>query len=189
MQIVPCAGGSLESLWVSAFEPRRKDGVRVDTNSYVLFLIFGIALVALDAAMIYRSGRAYLDEAYRDPRGSRSMVQLVTVLFALIVLGVLALISTIDVDTGNPVRNVVVKLGVVLLVLAAAHAATMSILAHLRDRLRNDLLTDEMMMNPPSGNGSVPPPATVEPVDEEYPNRHPAVSPPIEEQQNPYPTT
>ncbi|HET9144314.1 hypothetical protein [Actinophytocola sp.] len=169
----------------------------MDTNSYVMFLIIGVVLVGLDAAIVYRSGRAYLDEAYRDPRGARSMVQLVTMLFVLIVLGVLALISTIDIDTGNAVQNVVVKLGVVLLVLAAAHAATISILSHLRDRLRGEHLEDELLTGgaPTPPNGIVPgvtpamPGVTTAPVVDEYPNRHPAVSPPIEEQQNPYPTT
>jgi hypothetical protein len=164
----------------------------VDTNSYVMFLIIGVVLVGLDAAIVYRSGRAYLDEVYRDPRGSRSAVQLVTVLFVLIVLGVLALISTIDIDTGNAVRNVVVKLGVVFLVLAAAHAATISILSHMRDRLRGEQIEDELIQsnnpNMPVNNGTAPTVNTVA-LGEEYPNRHPAVSPPIEEHQNPYPTT
>jgi Tfp pilus assembly major pilin PilA len=162
-----------------------------------MFLIAGVVLVAIDAAIVYRSGRAYLDEVYRDPRGSRSMVQLVTMLFVLIVLGVLALISTIDIDTGNAVQNVVVKLGVVLLVLAAAHAATISILSHLRDRLRGEQLEDELIQG--STNNGVAQNATVNPAPnpvqntapagDEYITRHPAISPPIEEQQNPYPTT
>lgn len=162
----------------------------MNTNSYLTFLLLGVALVAIDAAIVYRSGRAYLDEAYRDPRASRSMVQLVTMLFGLIVLGVLALISTIDIDTGSAVQNVVVKLGIVMLVLAAAHAATMTILSHIRDRLRDDQITDELVdqrSGRSNSNGASRP--TTNPVGEEYPNRHPAVSPPIEEQRNPFSPT
>jgi hypothetical protein len=158
----------------------------VDTNGYVAFLIFGVVLVAVDGVIVYRSGRALLDEAYRDPRGSRSMAQLVTVLFHLVVLGVLALISTIDVNTGSPVQNVVVKLGIVLLVLAVAHAATMSILSRIRDRLRDEQITDELIDHRENGNnGSGDNRAwqgNANPVGEEYLNLHPAVSPPIEEQ-------
>ncbi|MFL6143853.1 MAG: hypothetical protein ACJ72N_18570 [Labedaea sp.] len=174
----------------------------MDTNGYVAFLILGVALVALDAAIVYRSGRAYLDDAYRDPRASRSMVQLVTVLFCLVVLGVLALISTIDIDTGNQVQTVVVKLGVVLLVLAAAHGATMAILSRVRDRLREQQLTDELVDRGPVANpttdpagltGSLPPTGWNAPVTNgtpipNDPARHPAVSPPIEEG-NPYSPT
>ncbi|HEU5473057.1 MAG TPA: hypothetical protein VFV67_20620 [Actinophytocola sp.] len=169
----------------------------MDTSSYVMFLIFGVALVALDAVIVYRSGRSYLNEVYRDPRASRSMVQLVTVLFVLIVLGVLALISTIDIDTGNQVQNVVIKLGVVLLVLGAAHAATMSILSHIRDRMRGEQLLAESMPNQNQNQDLPAAPATtpvnqvnqVNPIGDEYNDRHPAVSPPIEEHQNRYPTT
>lgn len=174
----------------------------VDTNGYVTFLVLGVVLVAIDGAIVYRNGRAYLDEAYRDPRASRSITQLVTVLFHLVVLGVLALISIINVNTGNQVQNVVVKLGVVLLVLAAAHAATLSILSHIRDRLRDEQITDEMLeqhenrvveqRDTRTWPGSVNPSPTVNPtanpVAEEYPNRHPAVSPPIE-QQHQFPAT
>jgi protein-S-isoprenylcysteine O-methyltransferase Ste14 len=166
----------------------------VDTNGYVAFLMLGVALVALDAAIVYRSGRAYLDDAYRDPRASRSMVQLVTVLFCLVVLGLLAIISSIDIDTGNQVQTVVVKLGVVLLVLAAAHGATMTILSRVRDRLREQQLTDELVDRGPVANPTTDPTtpptgwqtsATNGTAIPEDPSRHPAVSPPIEEG-NPY---
>jgi hypothetical protein len=160
---------------------------QVDTNSYVTFLVIGVVLVVVDGMIVYRSGRGYLDEAYRDPRASRSMAQLVTVLFHLAVLGLLALISIINVDTGNPAQNVVVKLGVVLLVLAAAHAVTMTILSHMRDRLREEQITDELVEQRHNNvnNDGHPNPVPVEEY-QEYPEyRHPAVSPPIEEQPRP----
>lgn len=145
----------------------------MDTNSYVTFLIIAVVLVAIDGMIVYRSGRAYLDPVYQDPHGARSMVQLVTVLFHLVVLGMLALISTINIDTGSPVRNVVVKLGIALLVLAAAHAATMMILSHIRDRRRDEKITDELVeqRNRP----------TVAPIGEEGHDRRPTVSPAIDE--------
>lgn len=147
----------------------------MDTNSYVTFLVVGVMLVAIDGMIVYRSGRAYLDQAYRDPRAAKSMVQLVTVLFHLVVLGVLALISTFNVDTGSTVRDLVVKLGVVLLVLAAAHAATMTILGNIRDRRRDEQITDELVEQ---RNNNRP---MVAPVGEEQRDRKPTVSPPIDE--------
>jgi hypothetical protein len=170
----------------------------VDTNGYLTFLVFGVVLVALDAFIVYRSGRAYLDEAYRDPRASRSSAQLVTMLFALVVLGLLAIISTIDITPEEPVQNVVLKLGIVLLLLGLAHAVTMGILSRIRDRLRDEQITDELVEQ---RNGGIRPPQlppeqqpyqqpTVNPVGEEYQTRHPAVSPPIEEHKpNPYSPT
>lgn len=161
----------------------------MDTNGYLAFLVIGVVLVLIDGAIVYRSGRALLGEAYPDPRGSRSMAQLVTVLFHLVVLGVLALISTIDVNTGSQVQNVVVKLGVVLLVLGLAHGATMAILSRVRDRLRDEHVTDELIEH--RDNGTVNATGNddnrawqgnTNPVGEEYLNLHPAVSPPIEEQ-------
>jgi hypothetical protein len=148
-----------------------------------------VALVAIDGVIVYRSGRAMLGEAYRDPRASRSMAQLVTVLFHLVVLGLLAIISIVDVDTGSRVQDVVVKLGVVLLVLGLAHAVTMGILSRIRDRLRDEQITDELVeqRNGQQRSRQQQQP-TVNPIGgEEY--RHPAVSPPIEEQKNPFSPT
>ena len=115
-----------------------------------------------------------------DTNGYLAFLVLGTV---LVVLGLLALISTIDVNTGSQVQNVVVKLGVVLLVIAAAHAATMTILSHVRDRLRDEQMTDEILeQQHNNGSPQSPPTGIPSPVGEEYVDRHPAVSPPIEEQ-------
>jgi hypothetical protein len=149
--------------------------VAVDTNSYVTFLIVGVVLVVIDGQIVYRSGRAILAESYREPAAAKSMVQLVTVLFHLVVLGVLAIISTFNVDTGSPVSDVVVKLGVVLLVLAAAHAATMAILSSIRDRRHEEHITEELVEQ--RSNGGQRP--VVNPVDDG--NRRPTVSPAIDQ--------
>jgi hypothetical protein len=159
--------------------------IQVDFDSYVTFLVVGVVLVAIDGQIVYRSGRALLEDAYPDQRASRSMMQLVTVLFHLVVLGVLALISTIDINTGHPVQDVVVRLGVVLLVLAAAHGATVAIVAHIRDRRRGELLADELVEQRGDG-GAVRP--TIGPVGDDHRTRKPKVSPAIDNQ-GPYPST
>jgi hypothetical protein len=113
-------------------------------QSYAVFLLLGVVLVAIDGQLIYRSGRDYLAKAYGNAESARSMNRLVAVLFHLVVLGLLALISTIDVDTGDPVQDVVFRLGIVLLLLALAHGATMAILGRIRDKQLQQALVDEM---------------------------------------------
>ncbi|SFB64007.1 hypothetical protein SAMN05216266_13919 [Amycolatopsis marina] len=104
----------------------------MDTDSLMTFLVVGVILVAIDGFIIYRSGRRYLGDAYGDEGASSSMNRLVTVLFHLVVLGVLALLSVVDFG-GNSVQAVVAKLGVLLLVLALAHAITIAVLTRIRE--------------------------------------------------------
>ncbi len=132
----------------------------MDASSYVMFLLIGILLVLIDGQILYRGGLGYLQKVY-PADNARSVMQLVTVLFHLVVLGLLALISTLDVATGMPIRDLVVKWGVVLLGLAAAHGLTMAILVGMRSRRREERLEDEMAGEQ---TGTGPRDATVYPV-------------------------
>ncbi len=120
-------------------------GALVDNSSYVLFLILGTAMVIVDGQIIYRSGLRYLANSYGDRGSARSMARLVSVLFHLGVLGVLALISTIDFPADTPLQGVVLRLGVVLVVLAIAHAVTIGVLTRLRDRLDVENVTQSRL--------------------------------------------
>jgi hypothetical protein len=115
----------------------------MNANGYVAFLVLGVVLVLIDGQLIVRSGRGYLRKVY-EPDEARSMVQLVAGLFHLVVLGLLALLSMITVDTGLLLRDVVVKLGVLLLLLAGAHGFTLTILMRIRDRRRHEQISDEI---------------------------------------------
>jgi len=115
----------------------------VDNGSYVAFLIIGIVLVAIDGHLIYRSAVKYLANRYTERGSATSMARMVAVLFHLVVLGVLALISVIDIDAGAQLQTVVVRLGVLLLILALAHGLTITILNRMRDRLDTEELTME----------------------------------------------
>jgi hypothetical protein len=119
----------------------------MDTNSYIAFLVLGVILVAIDGQIIYRSGRKYLEHSYGDSAAGSSMTRLVTVLFHLVVLGVLMLISTVDVGS-NPTEGVILRLGIMLLLLAAAHALTIAILARIKDRQMQERLAEEMAHPP-----------------------------------------
>jgi hypothetical protein len=114
----------------------------MDTNSYIVFLLLGVLLVVIDGQIIYRSGRQYLEHSYSDPAAAVSVTRLITVLFHLAVLGVLLLISTIEVGS-NPAEGVVLRLGIVLLLLAVAHGITITILNRIRDRLQQERMLEE----------------------------------------------
>ncbi|WP_156893458.1 hypothetical protein [Actinokineospora enzanensis] len=115
----------------------------MDDGTYVLFLVLGIALVVVDGQIIYRSGLRYLSDSYGEAQSARSMARLVSVLFHFTVLGVLALISAIGLGGDTPLEAIVRKLGVVLLLLALAHAFTIRMLTRMRDRLDAENLTKQ----------------------------------------------
>lgn len=121
----------------------------MDANSYATFLIIGVLIILVDGQILYRGGLGYLRKVYAN-ESARSVMQLVSVLFHLAVLGALALISLINVSTGMPVRDLVVKLGVVLLILAAAHGITMAIVVNIRDRRREEQLEDGIVGDRPT---------------------------------------
>lgn len=105
----------------------------MDTNAYVAFLVVGIVMVVIDGQIIYQSGKRYLENAKGNPGAEASMTRLIAVLFHLVVLGALALLSTIHFPGGSSLPSVVGRLGVMLLVIAAAHAISISVLARMRE--------------------------------------------------------
>src|SRR2546430_12380963 len=114
----PRSAGVLAKGWHS-----RKESV-VDNSSYALFLILGTALVFADGQVIYRSGLRYLANSYSDRNSARSMARLVSTLFHLAVLGVLALISTIHIAADTPMEAVVLRLRGGLVTLGAGPGIT-----------------------------------------------------------------
>jgi hypothetical protein len=109
----------------------------VDTNSYVAFLLIGTVLVLVDGQIIYRNGRKFLQQS-APTASAESLTRLVSVLFHLAVLGVLALISTIDIPADNETEGVVLRLGVILIVLGIAHWISITALTRIRDRQEFD---------------------------------------------------
>ncbi|OZM74371.1 hypothetical protein CFN78_04375 [Amycolatopsis antarctica] len=155
----------------------------MDTNAYMTFLLVGVLLVAIDGQIIYRSGRRYLENAEGSADSGASMVRLITVLFHLVVLGLLALLSTIDLGGGSSAVAVVGKLGVVLLILAVAHAVALAVLARIRDeQVVGQHIADRR--GPAAGTGQSG--AAVTPVPGQQ-GRDPRLSPPLE--RGTYPAT
>lgn len=113
-------------------------------GSYLVFLVVGVVLVFLDGHLIRRSGETYLEDVYADPDVADSVNRLITVLFHLTVLGVLALISTIEINLGSAIETVVARTGVMLLILALAHGITIWTLGKIRARQREQRLREEL---------------------------------------------
>lgn len=111
--------------------------------SYLLVLMLGTGLTVVVGAVLRHSGRAVLGEVYPESRAD-DLTQLVTVGFHLVALGVLALISTVDVPVEGLVQTVVTKLGVVLLVLGGAYATTLVVLGRLRNARRAARLDEQL---------------------------------------------
>ncbi|HEY0639092.1 MAG TPA: hypothetical protein VGD67_15685 [Pseudonocardiaceae bacterium] len=101
---------------------------------YLVFVTLGIGLTVVVGQLLLRGGRVYLEELLADARLAASVNTLLGVLFHLVVLGVLGVISTIEVPVDGTVQTVITKLGVVLLVLGLAHGVVMLGLARLRTR-------------------------------------------------------
>jgi preprotein translocase subunit SecG len=105
----------------------------VDTNSYLSFLLIGILLAVIDGQIIYRSGARYLEGNRGNPEAASAMTVLATALFHVVVLGALALLSTVRFPGGSSFPAVMGRLGVYLLILALAHAITIAVLAQRRE--------------------------------------------------------
>jgi hypothetical protein len=159
------------------------------TNAYLSFLAIGVALVLIDGQIIYRSGRRYLENSYGDPAAGASMTRLVTVLFHLATLGVLALVSTIDMG-GSDLPGVVGRLGVLLLILAVAHAITLAALSRIRGEQEVEAVVQrggrQQRPEPEQQQGPTMTP-TVTPVPGQ-PGAYPDVSPSLENR-SPYSAT
>lgn len=117
-------------------------------STSVAVLLIGTLLTLVVGQVLLRTGRGYLDEEFQDRRGGRqtaeSVSRLVVVLFHLIVLGVLALISTVDFSAGGQLQTVVAKIGVVLLVLGVGYGVAVFGLSRVRTRRHDQDLEAEI---------------------------------------------
>ncbi|KAA2261493.1 hypothetical protein F0L68_17100 [Solihabitans fulvus] len=158
-----------------------EEGRVMGTQEYVVYLVIGVVLVLADGQLLARSGRAYLTEFHADEPGARSANQLVVGLFHLVMLGLLALMSTVRIDVGSPAQNLVAKLGYTLLLLALVHGCVMVVLIRIRRRRREQLLAEEMATQVESGR-KTPSRLVVEPAPEEA-GRQPSVAPALDQDQ------
>lgn len=117
---------------------------------YVTVVLLGTMLTVLVGLLLYRNGEPFLTEVLGDRERATGINRLLLVLFLLVVLGVLALISVIQVPWADDATQLVLtKLGVVLLVLGAAHGTTMLVLLRMRTRRRLPRLRKDAVGQPP----------------------------------------
>ena len=103
---------------------------------YVALLAVSVGLTFLVGRLLVRAGQPFLLEVFHDEKVTRSVNLLLSVLFHLVTLGVLAIISVSDVAGDNMLQTFVVKLGVVLLTLGLAYGISMLVLIRVRERRR-----------------------------------------------------
>lgn len=104
------------------------------TDTYLVFVILGVLLVAMVGQLLVRAGQVYLEEVFPERRVASSVSKLLAVMFYLFALGLLGIISTMDVPVEGSAQTVVTKLGVVLFVLGIVYAAAMAALSRIRAR-------------------------------------------------------
>lgn len=118
--------------------------VNGDLGTYLVVLVAGIAATVVVGQVLLRTGRSILDDAYPDRRTAASVNRLLAVLYHLGALGLIALISTVDVPVGGAVQTVVTKVGIVLLVLGAALGLLLALLNRIRARSREQQALERM---------------------------------------------
>ncbi|HEY0639450.1 MAG TPA: hypothetical protein VGD67_17525 [Pseudonocardiaceae bacterium] len=129
----------------------------ISTEGYLMFVVLGTVLVIVVGQLLTRAGRVYLEEAFPDRRTAGSVSILLTVMFYLFALGILGVISTMDVPVTGQAQIVVTKLGVVMLVLGVVFGATMLALSRIRARREEEEKQEALIANLP-GAGPDPTP-------------------------------
>ena len=122
----------------------------MSNGAYLLVLLIGAVMVAIDGQVILRKSPAYLDEVYQNLDRSKQVAGMVAVLFHLVMLGMVALVGSVGgVESG--VRPVITRVGVMLLLVALGHAITMGVLSRLRDQELSTQITEAEVHRPGSG--------------------------------------
>lgn len=115
-----------------------------ETAEYLTLLAISVALTFAVGRLLVISGEPFLQEVFQDQKVSHSVNRLLSVLFYLVTLGVLAIVSAIDFDLGGIVQTMVVKLGVVLLILGIAYGVSMLVLIRIRERRRAAQISEQV---------------------------------------------
>ncbi len=117
-----------------------------DLVPYLILLAVSVGLTFLVGRLLVTAGEPFLQDVFRDRAVSRSVNLLLSVLFHLITLGVLAIISVVNLGSmdGNPVQGFVLRLGVVLLILGVAYGISMLVLIRIRERRRADQISEHV---------------------------------------------
>ena len=117
-----------------------------DTAEYVTLLVISIVITIAVGRVLVMSGQPFLQEVFENERVTRSVNNLLSVLFHLITIGVLTIISVWSIDVGTQLQNMVMKLGIVLIVLGIAYGVSMLVLIRIRERRRASKISEEVQI-------------------------------------------
>jgi uncharacterized BrkB/YihY/UPF0761 family membrane protein len=117
-----------------------------ETAQYITLLAVALVLTFLVGRLLITAGEPFLNDVFHDKRVTRSVNLLLSVLFHLITLGVLAIISIVNVGNlqDQPLQRFVVRLGIVLLVLGIAYGVSMLVLIRVRERRKADVISEHV---------------------------------------------
>jgi hypothetical protein len=115
-----------------------------EMTQYIVLLAVSVVLTFIVGRLLVRAGEPFLLEVFHDEKVTRSVNLLLSVLFHLVTLGVLAIISVTDVAGDNALQTFVVKLGVVLLTLGIAYGISMLVLIRVRERRRAAEISEQV---------------------------------------------
>jgi protein-S-isoprenylcysteine O-methyltransferase Ste14 len=117
----------------------------VGDGPYISILVIGVVIVLVDGQLILRNSPGYLAAVYNEPKRARQVAALVTVLFHLVMLGVVALVSSIALSPDAGLRSVLARTGMILILTAVGHGVTIGVLSRLRQQqLDTDVLEDQI---------------------------------------------
>jgi hypothetical protein len=117
-------------------------------NERVVFLVIGVLIVVAVGQLLAMTGRRYLANAAPSERRSSSpAATLVAVLFHLMTLGVVALLTVIPFG-GTASEGLLLRLGILLIALAAIFGVTMMLLGQRRqEALATEIETAHLVEN------------------------------------------
>jgi hypothetical protein len=115
-----------------------------DISQYILLLVVAVGLTFLVGRLLVTAGEPFLQEVFQDRSVTRSVNLLLSVLFHLVTLGVLAIVSVIDFDAGGALQTFIARLGVVLLILGIAYGISMLVLIRVRAARRASQITEHV---------------------------------------------
>lgn len=110
----------------------------IGTGGYIALVIIGVLITLGVGQLLFRSGEPFLEDVFQNKDTARSLNRLLSVLFHLLTLAVLAMISIVEVPSADTpvVQSVVFKIGVVLLIVGIAYGVSMLVLLRIRERRR-----------------------------------------------------
>lgn len=132
----------------------------MDTGMYITLLVVAIGLTFLVGRLLVTAGEPFLQEVFQDQAVSRSVNLLLSVLFHLITLGVLAIVTVFEFGSDQPpLQGFVVRLGVVLLILGIAYGISMLVLIRVRERRRSAQISEQVQERLAERSAPTPQPA------------------------------